>query len=81
VLDRRFFCTGVIIVLGLNATGSIAMIEFRKPSGMIVEVNDDSVEAAESLGWERVINYSHPAPPPPEAVDETPKRRGRPPKA
>jgi hypothetical protein len=56
------------------------LIEFRKPSGVIVQVNSGSVAVAESLGWVRAdhVNLSHPCPvepPPPEA-----RRRGRPPK-
>jgi hypothetical protein len=39
------------------------LIKFKKPSGAIVEVNQNSVEAALSLGWKE--------------LKDTPKTKGR----
>ena len=44
-----------------------------KPNGTEIQVNENSAEVAESLGWVRKSAKVEP--------QETPKRRGRPPKS
>jgi len=54
------------------------LVKFKKPSGVVLEVNESSFDAAIALGWEPVKDQPEPEKEP-EVPQET-KRRGRPPK-
>ena len=53
------------------------LVKFKKPSGVVLEVNESSFDAAIALGWEPVKDQIEPEKEP-EVPQET-KRRGRPP--